>query len=196
MAKRKCFLAWSKREIPIEQIRELFQRWRRRQREIGKKKQLCTWCSTLCNVKFPDRKFSFMEDVTTPWQIFLSPSKLWVLSQKFNSRKLTYIWRFQRVEIISIKKVWKTQRLFKCHVFRCDCLWRRWRSLTDPQNMPTEKSRNFLEKTTLYKLFQSWHHSWPFMFSQMINITQFGNYSGKHCFIMTYPRLKWMHFCK
>lgn len=92
---------------------------------LAKKKKLCTWCSTLCNVKFPDRKFSFMEDVTTPWQIFLSPSQLWVLSQKFNSRKLTYIWRFQRVEIISIKKVWKTQRLFKCHVFRCDCLWRR-----------------------------------------------------------------------
>ena len=68
---------------------------------------------------------SFMEDVTTPWQIFLSPSQLWVRSQKVNSRKLTYIWRFKRVEIISIKKVWKTQRFFKCDVFRCDCLWRR-----------------------------------------------------------------------
>ena len=92
---------------------------------LAKKKKLCRWCSTLCNVKFPDRKFSFMEDVTTPWQIFLSPSQLWVRSQEFNSRKLTYIWRFKRVEIISIKKVWKTQRFFKCDVFGCDCLWRR-----------------------------------------------------------------------
>lgn len=67
-------------------------------------------------------------------------------------------------------------------------------SLTDPQNMPTEKSRNFLEKTTLYKLFHDTIHDHSCF--QMINITQFGNYSGKHCFIMTYPRLKWMHFCK
>lgn len=117
---------------------------------------------------------SFMEDVTTPWQIFLSPSQLWVRSQKVNSRKLTYIWRFKRVEIISIKKVWKTQRFFKCDVFRCDCLWRRWRSLTDPQNMPTEKSRNFLEKTTLYKLFHdtihdhSCFHKWLILLSLVI----------------------------
>ena len=60
--------------------------------------------------------------------------------------------------------------------------------------MPTEKSRNFLEKTTLYKLFHDTIHDHSCF--QMINITQFGNYSGKHCFIMTYPRLKWMHFCK
>ena len=151
MAKRKCFLAWSKREIPIEQIRELFQRRRRRQREIGKKKNFARDVAHF--VMWNSLTESFMEDVTTPWQIFLSPSQLWVRSQKVNSRKLTYIWRFKRVEIISIKKVWKTQRFFKCDVFRCDCLWRRWRSLTDPQNMPTEKSRNFLEKTTLYKLF-------------------------------------------
>lgn len=47
-------------------------------------------------------------------------------------------------------------------------------SLTDPQNMPTEKSRNFLEKTTLYKLFHdtihdhSCFHKWLILLSLVI----------------------------
>lgn len=89
---------------------------------LAKKKKNCTWCSTLCNVKFPDRKFygGFNHTMTN----FSFSFSTWVWFQEFNSRKLTYIWRFKRVEIISIKKVWKTQRLFKCDVFRCDFLRR------------------------------------------------------------------------
>lgn len=89
---------------------------------LAKKKKLCTWCSTLCNVKFPDRKFcggrnNPMTNFSFSFSTMGSVPKI-----QFQKTYINYIWRFKRVEIISIKKGWKTQRpfIFKCDAFRCD----------------------------------------------------------------------------